>query len=129
MILIDTHIFVDLMLGLALRFSEEYASARLGVSAVTAAELGCLQRLGRLRFDLPADRWFEAATIAGAVAVLPVPAGQLARAMLDPWAHRDPGDRILVQHLRERADLELHTRDGTIVDYAREQGLRVRDCR
>lgn len=129
MTLIDTHIFVDLMLGHPLRFADEYGDARLGVSAVTAAELGCLQRLGRLRFDLPADRWFEAATAAGGVTVLPVPAGYLARAMLDPWAHRDPADRILVQHLRERPDLELHTRDATIVAYGREQGLRVRDCR
>lgn len=129
MILIDTHIFLDLMLGKPLPFVREYRPGAVGVSAVTAAELGCLQRLGRLRLDAPADRWFDEATSASGVAVLPVNAGHLARAMLDPWAHRDPADRILVHHLRERPGLELHTRDAQILEYGKQGGLAVRDCR
>lgn len=129
MILIDTHIFVDLIFAQPLRFANEYSPGVVGVSAVTAAELGCLQRLGRLRLDLPADEWFAEATAAGGIAVHAVSAGHLARAMLPEWSHRDPADRIIVQHLRERSDLELHTRDTTIIAYGNENGLRVRDCR
>lgn len=129
MILLDTHIFVDLMLGRPLPFVAEYLSGKTSVSAVTAAELGCLQRLDRLRLDLPADRWLDVATAAAGIVVIPATAGHLARAMLDSWSHRDPADRILVQHLRERHDLELHTRDARILEYAGECKLAVRDCR
>lgn len=129
MIFLDTHIFVHLMFGEPVRFGEEYLPSGVAVSAVTAAEVGCLQRLGRIELPEPADEWFEAAIRRTGATVLPVTAGTFARAGILVWEHRDPADRILVQTLIERPNAELHTRDARIIEYARIKGLNVRDCR
>lgn len=129
MILLDTHLFVHLVLGSPLRFAMEYETAPLAVSPISAAEIACLERLGRLRLHDPADTWFDRAVRAVGARVLPLTPGLLARAMRLDWEHKDPADRILVQHTLDDADLELHTRDAKILARALSGGFRVRDCR
>ncbi len=127
--LLDTHIFVHLMFSMPVRFRDEYISGGLAVSAVSAGEIACLQRLRRLRLDEPADAWFDTAVRRSGVRVLPLTPRILARSMSMEWEHKDPADRILVQTLLEHPEIELHTRDARILAHADVRSLRVRDCR
>jgi PIN domain nuclease of toxin-antitoxin system len=127
--LLDTHILVDLASGSEATWVAELEEHRLVVSPMSAAELGCLVRLGRIRFDQPVDRWFERAVAALDAEVCALGAGLLARSQAFPWTHRDPADRVLVQTLRETTDAVLYTRDREILTFAEVEGLAVRDCR
>lgn len=127
--LLDTHILLYLAAGAPLRFAEEYASGPIAVSPISAAEIACLQKLGRVLLTEAADVWFDRAIDRLGAHVLPLAAGTFARAMLLDWDHRDPADRVLVQTLIERPDLELHTRDRRILALAEARALKVRDCR
>lgn len=129
MIILDTHMFYFLVVGAPIAFAEEYVNSPIAVSAITAAELACLQRLRRITFTKSADFWFEEAIQNSGVQILPVTPRILARAMLLEWDHRDPADRILWQTLLEHPGAELHTRDQRILARARETGAKVRDCR
>lgn len=129
MMLLDTHLLLFLVNGNPIRFAEEYATASLAVSPISAGEIACLQRLGRIRLSEPADRWFDSAVGNLGAHVVPLTSGLFARAMLSDWAHGDPADRILVQCVRDVPGLELHTRDARILRYGAEHGLKMRDCR
>lgn len=130
MIFLDTHILIYLAAGTGrIRFADEYATRPLGISPISAAEIGCLQRAGRIELGMSADTWFDLAIRRFGAQVLPLGPGILARAMTMAWDHQDPADRILVQTLRETPGAELHTRDARILAYGREHGLSVRDCR
>jgi|HubBroStandDraft_1064217.scaffolds.fasta_scaffold240072_3 PIN domain nuclease of toxin-antitoxin system len=129
MILLDTHIFVPLALGQPASYAEELGADDLAVSAISAAEVACLVRAGRLTLQMPPAEWFEQAISVSATNVLPLTPVLLARAFMLEWSHRDPADRILVQTLIETPNLTLFTKDATILAYADERGLRCRDCR
>jgi PIN domain nuclease of toxin-antitoxin system len=129
MMLLDTHVLLNLSAGTPIRFADEYANADLALSPVTAGEIACLQRLGRIRLTEAADRWFEAAVERLGAKVLPLTPGTFARAMALEWEHKDPADRILVQTTQDNPGVELHTRDGQILRYAAASRLNVRDCR
>jgi len=107
----------------------ELASGEAVVCPATAAELGCLVRIGRLRLDAPPDVWFERALSRASLTLSPMSAGMLARAQVFEWVHRDPFDRTIVQTLREDQTLKLYTRDAAILDYCAVHRLAVRDCR
>lgn len=127
--LLDTHVFLHLVTGAPVRFGDEYAKGRLVLSAITAAEVACLQRLGRVVLDRPADAWFEDAARRLGAEVVPVSAGLFARAMLLDWEHRDPADRVLVQLAIDNPTAPLHTRDTKILAFGERNGVAVRDCR
>jgi PIN domain nuclease of toxin-antitoxin system len=127
--LLDTHIFFDLARGAEGAWVAELEDAPLLVSPMTAAELGCLVRIGRLRFDEPVDRWYSRALAAMGAELAPMSAGLLARSQAFPWSHRDPADRVLVQVTRETPGAVLYTRDREILALAAVESLAVRDCR
>ncbi len=129
MILLDTHIFVLLVLGQPASYAEELASDDLAVSAISAAEVACLVRVGRLTLQMPPAEWFEQAVSVSATNVLPLTPVLLARAFMLEWSHRDPADRILVQTLIEMPDLTLFKKDAEILAYAAKRNLRCSDCR
>jgi PIN domain nuclease of toxin-antitoxin system len=129
MILLDTHIFLDLTGRAPVRFREEYESTDIVVSAITAAEIACLQRLERIILTMRADDWFDHAVRAAGVRVLPLTPRLLARSQLMVWDHRDPADRILVQTILDQPGTELHTKEARILGFARDMRLNVRDCR
>lgn len=115
--------------GIDASWSAELEEVPLFVSPMSAAELGCLVRIGRLRFDRPVDAWFDAALTALGASLAPLSAGLLARSQSFPWSHRDPADRVLVQTVRETPGGVLYTRDREILALSREEPLPVRDCR
>jgi PIN domain nuclease of toxin-antitoxin system len=127
--ILDTHIFVPLVQGVDAAWAAELEGAVLVVSPIVAAELGCLVRLGRVRFSEPVDRWFERAVSELDAELGPLSAGLLARSQAFSWAHRDPADRVLVQTARETPGAVLYTKDRQILDLASAEGLPVRDCR
>jgi PIN domain nuclease of toxin-antitoxin system len=129
MILLDTHIFVPMALGESVKYADELTGDDLAVSAITAAEIACLVRIGKLTLQMPPAEWFEQAVALSGTNVLPLAPTLLARAFMLEWTHRDPADRILVQSLIEAPHLTLYTKDAVILEYAAQRGLRCRDCR
>ncbi len=130
MILLDTHIFVEAVAGTATgAYLSELEQDDLCVSAISAAEIACLVRVGRLRLNSDPASWFEQAIERAFISVAPLKPGLLARAMMLEWDNRDPADRILLQTITDEPTYTLYTRDARITAYANEHSLRVRDCR
>src|SRR5258708_540223 len=86
----------------------------VGVSPISAWELGQLVARGRLMLSLEPLRWFEDAVAAG-LTLAPLSASILVASSFLPHARlRDPADRILAATARA-LDLRLMTRDGPLL--------------
>lgn len=87
------------------------------VSAISVAELACLQERGRITLKQHWRAWWGALLERTGWTCLPVTAEILAEAYsLPPPIHRDPADRVLIATARlER--LTLVTTDGKLLGY------------
>lgn len=87
------------------------------VSAISVAELACLQERGRITLKQHWRAWWDALLKRTAWTCLPITAEIMAEAYsLPPPTHRDPADRVLIATARlER--LTLVTNDGKIRAY------------
>lgn len=87
------------------------------VSAMSLAELACLQERGRITLNLHWRLWWNRMLERTGWVCLPITSDTMAEAYsLPPPIHRDPADRVLIATARlER--LTLVTTDGRILGY------------
>ncbi len=101
---------------------------RLGISAMTAWELGVLVSKNRLMSSRPPLRWFEEfAAITEAEVQGVTPAILVASSFLPGSVHNDPMDRILIATAREN-DMTIVTRDRAILAYGAAGHVRTMAC-
>lgn len=126
MILLDTSVFIRLVLGQRLQPAAQQAillalrSDGLLVSAVTAWEIGTLSQTGRtgMQFQPDGRRWFRTAVEAPGIRLLPLsPTAAVDAGFLPGSFHRDPADRLLVATAREEG-VAFVTNDRQILAYA-----------
>lgn len=87
------------------------------VSAISVAELACLQERGKITLKQHWRAWWDAFLKRTAWTCLPVTAEVMAEAYsLPPPIHRDPVDRVLIATARHER-LTLVTTDGKIIGY------------
>lgn len=87
------------------------------VSAISVAELACLQERGKIRLKLHWRAWWDALLKRTGWTCLPISAEVMAEAYsLPPPIHRDPADRVLIATARQER-LTLVTTDGKIHGY------------
>jgi len=101
MIVLDTHIWVNWILGGETALTPAIADAmqkemRLAVSAISCLEVSLLASRGRLELLLPVDEWLTEALGKSGVESLPVTCEIANRAVALPQIHRDPADRIII---------------------------------
>jgi len=87
------------------------------VSAISVAELACLQERGKISLQRHWRAWWDALLHQTAWTCLPITAEIMAEAYsLPPPIHRDPADRVLIATARQER-LTLVTTDGKIQVY------------
>ena len=101
---------------------------QLYVSPITAWELACLSRKGRLIFSEPLDQWFSQ-TVEKMSASLPILSVDLliASQQLPAAPPSDPADRIIIATARQLG-LVILTRDEAILRYGHEGHAHVTEC-
>lgn len=103
------------------------------VSSVSAWEIGLLgrprpNRSPRVTFLPDPLRWFDRLLALPSVRLAPLTyAAAIGSSALPGLFHDNPGDRLLIAVARE-LDLPLVTRDGAILDYAREGHVQAIAC-
>ena len=104
------------------------AAEQLHVSPITAWELACLSRKGRLIFSEPLDQWFNRA-VERMSALIPVLSVELliASQQLPAAPPSDPADRIVIATARQFG-LVILTRDEAILRYGHEGHAHVTEC-
>jgi PIN domain nuclease of toxin-antitoxin system len=91
--------------------------ARVAVSALSAAEIACLQEGGRIVIDRNWKAWFDHYTDLNGIAILGIDYATVAEACSLPEPiHRDPCDRIIIATAR-RHGLRIITGDRKLIDY------------
>ena len=95
-------------------------------SAISAWEIALLVESGRMDLDVPVEEWVERFLEQGGVepAPLSLTAASLAY-RFHPFAHRDPGDRLLMATAVELG-CPLVTYDRRMVEFARRYGSQHR---
>jgi PIN domain nuclease of toxin-antitoxin system len=101
MIILDTHIWVNWILGgdTAITPTIVYAmqkERRLAVSAISCFEVSLLASRGKLELPLSVDEWLSEALSNSGVESLPVTCEIANRAVALKEIHRDPADRIII---------------------------------
>jgi len=101
MIVLDTHIWVNWILGgeAALPASiveAMQAETRLTVSVISCFEVALLVKRGRLELPLPVEEWLTEALANSDVESLPITCEIAQRAVALPDIHRDPADRMII---------------------------------
>ena len=101
MIVLDTHIWVNWILGGDAALSPAVVAAmqresRLVVSGISCFEVSLLVRRGKLELPLPIDEWLTEALGNSGVESLPITCEIANRAAMLPEIHRDPADRIII---------------------------------
>ncbi|MFQ3224320.1 MAG: PIN domain nuclease of toxin-antitoxin system [Lentimonas sp.] len=92
-------------------------SENVTISAVSSAELACLEQRGRITLDRHWKLWFDHFTTSNNIRILDVNYEILTEAYSLPAPfHRDPCDRIIVGTARHLS-LEIITGDRKINDY------------
>ena len=100
----------------------------VGVSPITAWELGLLSRQGRLPAAVPPGVLFDRFTSADGVVLEPLtPTILIDSSFLPGSFHKDPADRIIVATARA-LELTIITRDTAILDYAEQGYVRALAC-
>lgn len=131
--LLDTHVFVWLMLGhppLKPKAVLEKAALTGGilVSPMTCWEIGMLSSRNRLNLGMPCLEWIEQALAAPGVSLLDLSASIAVEASYLPGNfHGDPADRILVASARVH-NITLATCDRQILTYAQKGYVNVLRC-
>jgi PIN domain nuclease of toxin-antitoxin system len=101
MIVLDTHIWVNWIVGgdaalPASIMSAMQAEDRLAVSTISCFEVSLLVKRGRLELPLPVDEWLMEALANSGVESLPLTCEIAQRAVELPEIHRDPADRMII---------------------------------
>jgi PIN domain nuclease of toxin-antitoxin system len=100
-----------------LKLIDEAAVGDVFVSAVSVAELACLQERGKITLKQHWRAWWDALLKRTVWACLPITAEIMAEAYsLPPPIHRDPADRVLLATARHER-LTLVTTDGKLHGY------------
>ena len=121
MIVLDTHIWYWWASGqherLTVSTLEALATApRIGVSAVSCAEVALAWRKGRMELPLPLRAWFLEALERSRVELLALTPAIASRAVELTDIHRDPFDRIIIATALE-LDGQLASIDGHFPAY------------
>lgn len=99
------------------RASVTDAQSILYCSAITAAELACLQERGKIRLPEHWRKWFRGQAERNGWNILEPTLEIIEEAFSLPEPiHRDPADRIIVATARSK-DLTIITTDRLILDY------------
>ncbi len=101
MIILDTHIWVNWILGgeaaLPLAIVDAMQKEnRLAVSAISCFEVAMLVSRGKLQLSLPVNEWLQEALGKSGVESLPVTCEIANRSVSLAEIHRDPADRIII---------------------------------
>jgi len=121
MIILDTHIWVNWIIGGNTALSPAVVDAmqkesRLAVSAISCFEVSLLANRGKLELTLPVNEWLTEALANSGVESLPVTCEIANRAVMLPEIHRDPADRIIIATALVH-DAKLASMDSVFPDY------------
>lgn len=132
LVLLDTHVWVWLMLGddrLGSRsrrmLERAVPDGLLRVSVISVWEVAMLEAKGRLTLATDCESWVREALSAPGIGMADLtPSVAISSTRLPGSFHGDPADRILVATARELGAVLL-TADATILDYGREGHVQV----
>lgn len=101
MIILDTHIWLDLVIrgpstlpvGITAALNLE---SRVGVSAISSFEVVYLVKRKRIELPLPVREWLREALAPSGIESLPITAEIAAASAELPEHHKDPADRIII---------------------------------
>lgn len=129
MIVLDTHIWVNWILGGAAALPPTVIAAiqfenRLAVSGISCFEVSLLVKRGKLELPLPVEEWLTEALANSGVESLPVTCEIARRAAALPEIHRDPADRIIIATAIIH-DAKLASVDSVFPNYQELQGRLV----
>lgn len=121
MIVLDTHIWVNWILGGDAALTPAVVDAmqkegRLTVSSISCFEVTLLVRRGKLELPLPVNEWLTEALANSGVESLPVTCEIANRAVMLPEIHRDPADRIIIATALVH-DAKLASMDSVFPNY------------
>ena len=135
-LVLDTHVWVWLLDGLAERLSARCIAAlrrgsnegRLYVSPISVWEIGTLVAKGRLGLSMELRAWVERGLSAPGVRLAPfTPAIAMDSTQLPGATHGDPADRILIATARNLGGA-LVTRDAALIRYGKAGHVGVMDA-
>ena len=90
--------------------------SQVGVSAISAFEIGLKWLARKLELPVPPGEWWDAVVAHHDLEVLPVDAQVAIRASQLPPIHRDPADRFIIA-TAERYDAPVVTADSRFGEY------------
>ena len=132
-LLLDTHCWVWMQLGLTSRFAhgslrtiERSARAgELGVSVISVWEVGMLEAKGRLELRMSCAEWIRAALGTPGLSLIPLNTEIAIESSRLPGSFQgDPADRMLIATARVTG-AKLMTKDGKILDYSKQGHARI----
>jgi PIN domain nuclease of toxin-antitoxin system len=132
-LLLDTHCWIWMQLGLSGRFAaaslrtiERAARAgELGVSMISVWEVGMLEAKGRLELLMSCADWVRAALATPGLSLVPMSTEIALESSRLPGSYPgDPADRILIATARVTG-AKLMTKDGKMLDYSRQGHARI----
>jgi PIN domain nuclease of toxin-antitoxin system len=132
-LLLDTHCWVWMQLGLTGRFApaslrtiERAARAgEVGVSVISVWEVGMLEAKGRLELRMTCADWIRAALATPGLSLIPMsPEIAIESSRLPGSFQGDPADRILMATARVTG-AKLMTKDQKILDYSEQGHARI----
>lgn len=132
-LLLDTHCWVWMQLGLSGRFAP--ASVRtieraarngeLGVSVISVWEVGMLESKGRLELRMSCAQWIRAALATPGLSLIPLNTEIAIESSRLPGNYPgDPADRILIATARVTG-AKLMTKDDKMLDYSKQGHARI----
>ena len=101
MIVLDTHIWVDWIIGGATAlpkaiFHAMQSESHLAVSAISCFEVSLLVKRGKPELPLPIAEWLVEATVKSNIESLPITCEIVHQSVSLADIHRDPADRIII---------------------------------
>ena len=133
-VLLDTHALLWLAAGTDLsraavdRIETAILARQCYVSAVTAWELGFLERRKSVSFAMPLDVWWPRTVALTQLIVLPMnDVIAIRSSRLGEWTHQDLADRLLAATAFEY-ELTLMTRDAKLMELGRLGIISISAC-
>lgn len=132
-LLLDTHCWIWMQLGLAGRFAPASLRAieraarggQVGVSVISVWEVGMLEAKGRLELRMNCGEWIRAALATPGLSLIPLsPEIAIESSRLPGSFQGDPADRILMATARVTG-AKLMTKDQKILDYSEQGHARI----
>lgn len=122
MIVLDTHIWVNWIVGGNGALPQSVVNAmsaesHLAISAISCFEVALLVKRGRLTLPLPLAEWLIEATVNSGVESLPITCEIASQSVAITDIHRDPADRIIIATAIVH-DAKLASIDSVFPDYA-----------